>query len=57
MCAAEKQSHCGVEKHISPSCLGRGLSNNCHFDVLGLFMPSYASSIIFLRQTDEGVMK
>lgn len=56
----KQQSYGGLGKHISASCTncwGRGLSNNCLFDVLDLFMPSYASNIIFLRQTDEGVMK
>lgn len=59
----QKKSMCPDEKAITQSggkafqpFLLRKEVNNYHFDVLGLFMPSYASNI-FLRQTDEGLMK
>lgn len=54
--AAEKAVTQWSGKLISASCWGRGLSSHYHFDVLGLLMPSYASDIIFWRETDEGVM-
>lgn len=56
MCADEKAITQRGGKAYQPILLWKEVVNNCHFDVLGLFMPSYASNI-FLRQTDEGLMK
>lgn len=47
MCADEKAITQSDGKAFQPILLWKEV-NNCHFDVLGLFMPSYASNI-FLR--------